>query len=106
MKLATGPTSFPQPERTRLLVLISAWWTIAEMERTGLSFDAFLEAALSGENRASALWDELTNRLHSLTVAALGEWPEAVLSPEARRFIEAIVSTMGKPEPVKKETPE
>lgn len=84
-----------QPERTRMLVLISAWWTVSLMENTGISFDEFLAAARAGEKRAKPLWDELTKRLQDLAVAELGKWPEAVLSPEARKFIEAIVSTMG-----------
>lgn len=87
--------SATQPERTRLLVLVSAWWTLGQMENTGVSFDEFIQAAVAKEPRTTPLWDELTERLHALTVAGLEQWPEAVLTPEAREFIEAFVTKMG-----------
>ena len=92
---ADAVVSAPHPERTRLLVLISAWWTIGQMELTGVSFDALIRAAVGHEPRAKALWDEFTERLHTLTVAGLERWPEAVLAPEVREFIEALVNKMG-----------
>jgi hypothetical protein len=92
---ADAIASAAEPERTRLLVLISAWWTLAQMTNTGVSFEEFIAAAVSKEPRARPLWDDLTERLHKLTVAGLEQWPEAVLSPEVREFIEALVTTMG-----------
>ena len=84
-----------QPRRTRLLLLIAAWWTLAQMENTGSTFDDFLAAAIKGDGQLTfRLWDELTSRLHRLSVEALGVWPEAVLTPEAREFIEKVVNTM------------
>ncbi len=92
MNRAEAIASTAEPERTRLYVLISAWWTRGQMSNTGLSFEDFIAAAVSNEPRAKPLWDDLTERLHKLTVAGLEQWPEAVLAPEVREFIEALVT--------------
>lgn len=86
----------PNPTRTRLLTLIAAWWTLAHMANTGVTFDGFLRLAAHDNQRAADLWGELTARLHRLTVEALGGWPEAVLLPEIRDFIDALVSALEK----------
>ena len=78
-----------------LLVLASAWWTLGQMESTGISFSEFLDLAQSSRppdtERARALWSELTQRLTAATTASLEKFPESVLTPEAREFIEALV---------------
>jgi hypothetical protein len=82
-------------DRARLLVLASAWWTLGQMESTGVSFEEFLELANSTEaprtDRARSLWSELTKRLAVATTASLEKFPESVLTPEAREFIEALI---------------
>lgn len=93
-----------QPERTRLLVLASAWWTLAQMETTGLSFKEFLDLALRSPEKGASLWDEMTDRLNNMAVDALGVHPEAVLTPEARELIEALVGTMGRQRRSRSET--
>ena len=90
MKLAAK-----EVDRARLLVLASAWWTLGQMESTGVSFSEFLELASSAQppntERARALWSEFTQRLAAATTASLEKVPESVLTPEAREFIEALV---------------
>lgn len=76
----------PEPLRTRLLVLLSAWWTLAQMENTGTTLDELV----SGRGAL----DELTTRLHALAADGLVRWPEAVLTTETREFIEAVVEAM------------
>lgn len=89
----------PPVERTKLLVVVSAWWTLAQMERSGLSFDAFLSLASREPKRAEALWDQMTTRLFAIAAESLELFPEAVLTEEARHFIEAVVDTMGSSSP-------
>lgn len=89
------PGPHQQPDRTRFLVLASAWWTLAQMEDSGLSFHDFVRAAVGNDDKSRILGDELTRRLHALTAEDLETWPEAVLTPEAKQFIEAVVATMG-----------
>lgn len=82
-------------ERARLLTVVSAWYTLARLEQSGTSFDAFLELASSGDQaskaRAAEIWGELVIRLAKITAQELEQWPEAVLSDEAKEFIEALV---------------
>ena len=62
-----------------------------------MTFDELLRNALEGPPRA-AEWDELTNRLLKLSSDELGLFPEAVLTPEVRELIEAIVDAQSCPE--------
>ena len=55
---ADAVASTAEPERTRLLVLISAWWTLGQMTNTGVSFQDFIQAAVSNDPRAKSLWDD------------------------------------------------
>jgi hypothetical protein len=83
-------------QHTKLLTALSAWFTMAKMEQAGTTFDEFIELATSNDPisrmRGNVIWGQLTTRLAEGAAHALDDWPEAMLSPEMRSLVEALVA--------------